>query len=149
MRDSIYNAEGGFSLTMLYKILSGGETNREMRPFKPTTTFSGILLIVWELKSNSHITTLLKYCRVGETWTPQPIKQASSNQLFNSTDTTRLRRWLVFINTLHSIDLLSWGFQPHRHLYRYHTLQSKIFKFLINSPTHQTPSPINTLIYNE
>jgi len=28
------------------------------------------------------------------TWTPQPIKQDSSYQLFVSTDTTRLKRWL-------------------------------------------------------
>ena len=88
---------------------------------------------------------------MGETWTPQPIKQASSNQLFNSTDTTRLRRWLVFINALHSIDLLSWGFQPHWHLYRYHTFQSKIFKFLINSSSsfYHLNQHLNILIINE
>ena len=46
-------------------------------------------------------------------WTPQPLKQDSSYQLFISHDTIRLRRWLVFFNALHEPLFEWWGIEPH------------------------------------
>ena len=46
-------------------------------------------------------------------WTPQPLKQDSSYQLFISHDTTRLRRWLVFFNALYEPLFEWWGIEPH------------------------------------